>query len=390
MKKWVLLSVALVLLLAVAACGGSKAEPTSPPPPRPTSSQAEAAPPTAAAPPTKSAAPPTKAAPPTQAPASTEPAGDMGAILDPASLGEPSNLQSYRSTMDIIVSGMANGQEVKESFHFLLEHTSDPLAQHIVMTGEGTDSEEANAIEMYLVEGMMYMKMGEQWLSVPANEGEALTEGMVAPSDLVESTCGWKNEGKTTVNGIKVEHWTLSMADMQKCAPVSQVLELEKLTDSGGDLYIAEDGGYMVQMDLFFEGEDLGLNMSDNAEPVQEGRMEIHYQLTDVNQPITIELPPEAKASSAPPEDIPIPDDAQEVNSMMGMITFFSPGTPQEVADFYKAEMPNNGWTEVSVDEMSGMFMLEYSKGDQSAKMVIQTDDEKQMTSVFITVADNE
>jgi len=393
MKKWVFLSALLVILLAVAACGGSKVEPTQPPPPppaHPTASQAEAGiPPTAAV-------PPTKAAPPTQAPAASaeaasEQGGGMDTELDTASLGEPADLSSYRSTMEVMIKGKANGQEVTESFHFLLEHTSDPLAQHIVMTGQGTDGEPgSNAIEMYLVEGTMYMKMDEQWLSMPANEGEALTEGMIAPSDLVEGTCGWKNKGKTTINGVKVEHWTLDMADMQKCVPTNQTLDLEKVTNSGGDLYVAEDGGYMVQMDLFFEGEDLELNLADNAEPVQEGRMEIHYKLTDVNQPFNIELPPDAKASGAPPEDIPIPKDAQEVNSMMGITTFLSPSSPQEMADFYKAEMPKSGWTEVSVDEMNGMFMLEYGKEGKSAKMVIQTDEEKQMTSVFITVAAEE
>ncbi len=364
MRKRFLLSTLLVILL-ITACGGS--EPTQPPPP-PTTQQSESS-----------------------APAATEPAGDAEETLDTTNLNDPSNLQSYRSTTDVVVTGTVNGRQVTESFHLLLEHTSDPLAQHIVMTGTGTDGEPSeNSIEMYLIEGTMYMKMGGQWLSVPANEGEALTEGMLAPNDLIESTCGWKKAGKTEINGIKVVHWTINMADMRKCTPTNEAFAMDEINDAGGDLYVAEDGGYTVQMDLFFEGKDLGLNISDGAEPVQEGRMEIHYKLTDVNRPLNIELPPEAKASGAPPGDIPIPDDAQELNNMMGMTTFLSPGSPQEMADFYKAEMPKNGWTEVSVDEMNGMFMLEYSKEGQTAKMVIQTDEEKQMTSVFITVAAEE
>jgi hypothetical protein len=176
---------------------------------------------------------------------------------------------------------------------------------------------------------------------------------------------------------------------MEECMTPDDPLAMGQLTAAGGDIYVAEDGDYVVQMDLFFEGENLDLGIEATDEPVGQGRMEIHFKMTDVNQPFTIELPEGAVASSTTPEDIPIPADAEEVNNMFGMISFTSASTPQEIADYYQAEMPNNGWTEVSSEELGGMFMLEYTKDGRTASLMVNTD-ESGKTSVLITVEDSE
>jgi hypothetical protein len=52
--------------------------------------------------------------------------------------------------------------------------------------------------------------------------------------------------------------------------------------------------------------------------------------------------------------------------------------------------MPNNGWTEVSVDSMAGMSTLEYNKGARTASFLIMADGETGKTSVMITVEGEE
>ena len=130
--------------------------------------------------------------------------------------------------------------------------------------------------------------------------------------------------------------------------------------------------------------------MGGADEVLEQGRMEITFDMTDVNQPFIIELPEEAVASGSLPDDIPVPEDAQEVANAFGMITFTSPSTPAEVSEFYKTAMPQNGWTEVSVDEMSGLIMMEYSKDGRTASLMINTDEDTGMTSVLITVQEEE
>jgi hypothetical protein len=232
--------------------------------------------------------------------------------------------------------------------------------------------------------------MGDQWLSVPASEGDQFSQGILKPEDLVQDTCGWKKEKDTEMGGVKVSHYTTTKADMLKCAPLSLFGGAGEITDAGGDIYVAVQDNYVAQMDFFYEGTDLSLGIGGTDESVQQGRLEIHYSMTDVNQPFTIQIPEAALNAGNLPEDIPVPPDAEEVSNMFGMITFNSASTPQDISDFYKAEMPNNGWTQNSAEEMGGMFLLEYAKDARTASFMISTDSDTGKTSVVITVQEGQ
>jgi hypothetical protein len=150
--------------------------------------------------------------------------------------------------------------------------------------------------------------------------------------------------------------------------------------------------GYMVAMDLYYAGEDadLGLGGGEPDEPLDEASIEIHFEYTDVNVPFIIEVPEEALAGSTTPDDIPLPADAGNVTNAFGMIMVETELSGQEVFDFYQAQMPANGWTEVSADAMGTMFMMEYTKGERSASFMITTDEDTGITSVMITVEEPE
>lgn len=385
MKKprWILILILLAsLTLGLVACGGEP-EPTAVP------EAAEAEPATATPLPPTDTPVPTDIPEPTTAPES-EPEAESGELnLD--EIGTPSDLSSYRATMNISISGTDAGEAVDEALSFLIEYTSEPPAQHVVMSGVGmTDTQGMDSIEMYQVEGTAYLNLGDQWLSVPATEDTLDSSGFIQPEDILEDTCGWTQESDTEYNGVRVHHWTASKEDMEACMTAAQMADIGEITAASGDLYVAVEGNYVVHMSLVFEGNDLAAGMGGTDEVLEQGRMEITFDMTDVNQPFIIELPEEAVASGSLPDDIPVPEDAQEVANAFGMITFTSPSTPAEVSEFYKTAMPQNGWTEVSVDEMSGLIMMEYSKDGRTASLMINTDEDTGMTSVLITVQEEE
>jgi hypothetical protein len=249
-------------------------------------------------------------------------------------------------------------------------------------------AEEFGNIEMYIVEDTMYMRLGEEWMSMPA-EGDPLSEiGMLSSDELLEDTCGWRRLEDTEVNGIRVQHWTFDEQDFKACATALQLEELGELSEARGDLYIAVEENYLVRLEMVLEGTNLTSVLEEEG-TLDQARIEIAMDLSDINVPFTIELPEEATASGGGlPEDIPLTDDAQEMTSMLGFITFMSPSTPEEVAEFYKVEMANNGWSEVSADEMAGMFVLEYTKDGRTASLMISEDSETDKTSVLITVVE--
>ncbi len=391
--KWLLLVILLAsLVLGLAACGGDKeTEPESPPAEKPTEvSQAE---PTAE--PTME---PTKAPEPTTPPTDTplpEPSDtpeaeeeEVEAELDTSSLSSTADLSSFRSTMNVTMVVDNNGQEEEQTIEMLIEYTSEPPAQHIVMSGAVTGPEgEGGTVEMYLVEGTMYMKMEDQWLSMPATEEDIDSDAFITADAMLDDLCGWKKEGTDEINGVDVTHWTLSKEDMEECLPPEELEDMGELTQATGDLYISEDENFVVLMEVSFEGEDLDMDLGDTEEDTKAVRMEIRYETTDVNEPFTIEVPPEATESSSLPDDIPVPVGAAGINNMFGMISFTAETPPEEVFTFFQEEMPNNGWTETSADAMSGLWMLEYTKDGRTASIMISEDDSGN-ASVMITVAE--
>ncbi|MGQ9597873.1 MAG: DUF6612 family protein [Anaerolineae bacterium] len=381
--KWSLIGVLLLGLVlgSLVACGGPKETPT------PEAGPPEAGPPEAtlaqAQPTQPSLAQPT--IPPTETP---HPEVVEEATLELESLASADQLSSYRSRMVTSVEGTQSGQPVKQVLRLLAEYTREPRIEHIVIEQEG---EEGGPMEVYQTADRLYMKMDGEWLSLSSDEEQSpLTEGLFTPEEMLKDTCGWKKQRDTDLNGVKVHHWTMDRNAMEKCMSAEAMSTLGSVTDAGGDLYIAVDQNYVVKLSLFFVGTDLKVTLQSSEESLDEGRLEFSFEMTDVNQPFALEIPPEALASGAMPEDVPIPDDAEEVNQVMGMITFKSARSPQEVADFYKAEMPKKGWTEASATEIESMYMLEYSQDGRTANLMISTEEENGKTSVIITISTEE
>lgn len=376
--KWSLIGVLLLSLVlsSLAACGGSKETPTPEPgPPKATQGLVQAT----QSPLFQPTATPTETPPPEV---------EEEATLEPASLTSTEQLSSYRSRMVTSVEGTQSGQPVKQALRLLAEYTREPRIEHIVIEQEG---EEGGPVEVYQTADRLYMKMGGEWLSLSSDEEQSpLTEGLFTPEEMLKDTCGWKKQRDTELNGVKVHHWTMDRNAMEKCMSAEAMSTLGSVTDAGGDLYIAVDQNYVAKLSLFFVGTDLKVTLQSSEESLDEGRLEFSFEMTDVNQPFALEIPPEALASGAMPEDVPIPDDAEEVNQVMGMITFKSARSPQEVADFYKAEMPKKGWTEASATEIESMYMLEYSQDGRTANLMISTEEESGKTSVIITISTEE
>lgn len=307
--------------------------------------------------------------------------------LDITSLAPTSDLGSYRSTTTVHAEGIDNGQAIQGTIEFTVEFTRDPLAQHTVISSEGfEDSDEALDTEIFVLEDTTYMKLGEEWFSTPADSGKPLDDaGFVTSASMLGDTCGWKQQEDLEYNGIAVHNWTLSHSDFTECITPEELAEMGEIHNASGNLYVAVDSNHVVYLDLAFEGQGLAMGVGSAEDRVEDGRVEFGFEMTDMNQPFTIQVPEEALASSAMPEDIPIPDGAEQLTNMFGMITFLSASTPEEVADHFRAEMMSHGWSQVSADQYGGTFILEFAKGTRTASLMISTDPDANKTSVLIT-----
>ena len=259
-----LLSLAAIAVLAVAACGGSAA--TSSPSEAPAVSQA----------PAPASEAPASVAPPSEAPASQAAGPDVGAAAQALD-----DVQKY--ALDLTVSGL---METAEG------------ASGITMSGVVDRATEAYQFEMSGVagfealggSGISFILIGpDAWIStgngtfIPTPGGASMfsqfTEGL-APQTLLGMVPPAALQGMTAVgteekNGVATTHYRVTGADSP---PVAEGLG----ADSAIDVWIADDGNYMVGMVL-----DGTMDVSGAATPIQ-----MSMDISRINdQSIAIEPP---------------------------------------------------------------------------------------------------
>jgi len=93
------------------------------------------------------------------------------------------------------------------------------------------------------------------------------------------------------------------------------------------------------------------------------------------------------------PEDIPVPPE-DKINDLVGSSYLVSYNTTMkfsDVVDFYKTEMPANGWSEQQdgAYEIGENALLLYTKPDQVASILVTGSFQENIVSVVITITPN-
>jgi hypothetical protein len=143
------------------------------------------------------------------------------------------------------------------------------------------------------------------WVSMPAEEGDEFADTFDAvpsdPSEVLEAYEGaaasLENLGTETVNGLEATHYRITLnAEEMELTPE----ERAELEDSGlfadgiipMDIWVSEDG-YTVRMILEIDGSGIDAPPEEQFET-----MTIRYDLTDINQEVVIEPPPDSEVTA--------------------------------------------------------------------------------------------
>lgn len=378
----------LLLSLLVAACGP---EPTPTPPP-PT--EVVVVPTDTPPPPTDTPIPPTDTPTPTPTP---EP-------FDPSSLLPPEDLGSYVFTEQISWEGTApDGGEASLQTSTLIEYIREPAALHLSLTSNEPEmtmaleimGAEGDTIDLYVIEGSMYMPLLGAWMQFSLDAPVSLMDLGDLPFDLEDIPFGdaytitqWletaDHEGRETYHGLEAERYSFDQTAFNlDLLPAGMEVE-----QASGNLYVTVEDGYLVHLDMALSGTGLGLSADMEEPTLTEGTLEYTADLSSINESITVELPEDAVQATQLPEDIPLPDDASQwmAMDMMDVRAFVlaSDSPPAAVADFYRTQMPENGWTESSTAEDAGSYTFEYTQDERSVELEIGTDTELGKTLIFI------
>lgn len=302
-RRFIVLLVLVMGMVMISACGGASqpaAEPTAAP-------EATAAP-QADAPAEESA---TEEVAPAEESEPTEETSDESAteaeeletpVVADTGLGE---LDSYRLRVLFSIEGTnQEGEDQSGTVDMLIEVNNTTKEQHIAFSASGPTFEsegmESFEAEMYNIEDKSYFLADMAAMGMPGAEegaqscisfpGEAEQEMPLDPNELVEGLEGTKLVEKgETVNGIVTDHYQID----ENSKAFGDVKEVKS---ASGDIWIAQDGGYLVRLDA----EVIGTDEADI-----EGTFTIQYDLTDVNMVESIELPEACENAIDPSEMMP-------------------------------------------------------------------------------------
>lgn len=235
-------------------------------------------------------------------------------------------LSSYSSTLTMTFEGKAEGQPAQWTRTYALRSSKDPAAR--LWTMETTEAiEPVEPVGRAESRGADYEIFGDGSCVArvldPANSGLADLE----PAGLLSGLLGAEASGHEALEGIEADHYTF---DERALLQAGQ-------TKSSGEVWVASEGGYVLR---FHDETTAGEEFFGEG---TEGTLQRDYQLTEVNQPVTIELPASCPLGLV---DAPRMPDAASVLSVPGMLQYESAASVGDVRAFYEQELPALGWVD--------------------------------------------
>ncbi len=318
--------------------------------------------------------------------------------IDLDSIWNTMDIRSYRGDFIMSFDGTSGGEEVNGSVTMSIEFISDPPTQHMTMSLEGYDIDPElagfDSFEFYIVEDMAYMYLGAEagWMAFPNDPEDSISNEFMSYQDFVDLPEKAKRKLlPENVNGVMAWHYVIDEEDL--------VEEIGTYDEISADAWIAVDGGYLVKMDITMSGSFTSEELGD--QPIDEGTMHIVFNMYDVNDDFTIELPPEAAAAEPftfdedfmsggewTREDVPLPEDAEIDFAMEGMVSAYTNLSYEEALEFMLAQLEANGWV---VDgepwETEDSYWADFVKGGETLSLMIDPayDDTDRFT-IMITI----
>jgi hypothetical protein len=264
-------------------------------------------------------------------------------------------LTGYSATLSVSFDGTRHGQPSTWTKTYTRQTNATPATVQLTVdsTGDLTDLDRGVQIE---AAGVSYDKRGD----APCTATETVDGGPPAelfqPATALTSVIGADSAGPDTVDGTATTRYTFD----------EKALGLDGQATSVGALWVAATGGYVVKYNLTTtaKAEYFGAGV--------EGTVTFSYALTGANQPATIAVP-----ADCPPGlvDVQPLQDASEVTTMPGLLSFTTATSAADAAAFYQNEIPQSGWTQTADPAISDTSTeLDFAQGSTTLTVLISSE----------------
>jgi hypothetical protein len=268
-------------------------------------------------------------------------------LMDP-SVGL-SDLASYKATLTLSFNGTQAGQPSQWSHTYVMLSSKQSAAHQITIEAAGGDPAPFIKTE---TNGVSYEISAEGDCTASTTVAGASLTTEWEPAGFLSAVIGADAAGSETINGVTADKYTFDERSLGETG----------FTKSTGQIWVASENGVVVKYlittiagaDYFGEGI--------------EGSQTWEYNLTEIDQPVTIHLP------AVCPRGLvfaPLMPAAQNVRQLPGLTTYSFAGSIQDVLAFYQEQMSALGWTatgEPGVADTMGVLVL--VQGDQQFTVI--------------------
>jgi len=259
-------------------------------------------------------------------------------------------LSSYKATLTISFNGTQAGRSSQWSHTYVMLASQKTGAHQVTINSTGGIPAPVFIAE---VNGVSYALDAEDNCTASTTEPDTSLAAEWEPAGFLSAIIGADAAGSETVNGVGTEKYTFD----------ERALAETGFSRSTGQVWVASENGVVVRYllsttagaEYFGEGVD--------------GTLTWEYTLTEINQPVTVELPAGCPGGLV---DAPLMPVAQNVNRQPGVTIYSSAGSIQDGLDFYTEQMPALGW-EAMGEPGSGdtMGVANFIQGDLQLTVIV-------------------
>jgi len=199
---------------------------------------------------------------------------------------------SYRMEYVVGFDGARQGQPTSGNVEGTLEATNNPDAQHLQAVLAGKAFRQLGApgtVELYHLNDTIYFQDPQNgaWIGVPGRlVSRFLPDGIPSPQDYIElPVTAVRQPGQRVVNGVVTQRYIFGREDLA---------DGRNYEDAGGTIWVAVNGDYIVRYDASFTGRHENL-ATGGVELMDNGTISVSYDLSDVDDDLTIEAPEGAR-----------------------------------------------------------------------------------------------
>ncbi|HMR64381.1 MAG TPA: hypothetical protein PKE64_10255 [Anaerolineae bacterium] len=295
-----------------------------------------------------------------------------------------SSLQSFQAEVTVNFNGQRGGEvaagvvETKR----VVDRPAEQLYRSTYLEGKLPNARTPLGLtEFYQVADRVYLNLGDEsiWFEPLLNAPLApetlglldLTPWLVLPS--VSATAPLSQ----TLNGLETNYYTFTQADLTS----PQVA----FDQAAGEMWVLQPQNIVVSYEL--SATVRILNPMPNAALIDTGTIRVSYRLSQINQPVTIKPP--FKARSSPLLALPRPADAELTAVYPSLIEYTSASSPYSTTIFLRDRLMTLGWTPVLTNVFEEKAQLGFTKGDQTATILVNPNEANNGATVVLDLGGN-